>query len=190
MRGNSIGVTTSLTSFYNSDKDGGVWATGSIINPNDSSGSTFLENIVENNPTMFDDYIANAGNGEKYDFKITNGGNSPIDGIDIYRGMPIGSNKKGQTIYSSARDIGNIAAGYVAGSNGMPWAMSRLAFDAYQSKISRKFVREGISAQNAEYFGWQLGNSLPAKQKLLLYGRSVTTPVLKAEYRIFRKIFK
>lgn len=39
---------------------------------------------------------------------------SPMNGIDIYRGMPIGVNGEGKKIITSARDIGNIAAGYVA----------------------------------------------------------------------------
>lgn len=39
---------------------------------------------------MIDDYMMNARNNKPYDFKVTNGTNTPIEGIDIYRGMPIG----------------------------------------------------------------------------------------------------
>lgn len=109
VRGNSIGISSSTTSFYDSDADNGAgaWAVGSIINPNDQSGKEFLSGIVTNNPAMFNDYIANAGNGEKYDFKTTNGTDKPIAGIDEYRGMPLICNKKGDVVvYSSARDIG------------------------------------------------------------------------------------
>ena len=161
VRGESIGITTSITSFYNSDaNDGeGAWAIGSNINPNDQSGNDFLSNIIGNNPAMLDDYAMNATKGEKYDFKVTNGTNEKFGPEKFYRGMPIGKNANGQTIYTSARDIGNIAAGYVAGSNGMPWAASRIAFDLYQGGI------EGISTQNAEYYGWRMGyNQMPHKK--------------------------
>jgi hypothetical protein len=159
VRGKSIGITTSTTSFYNSDK--GAWAVGSIINPKDQSGENFLSGIIGNNPPMFSDYIANAGNGEKYDFKTTNGTDKAIEDIDIYRGMPIGGNSRtGVVTYSSARDIGNIAAGYVAGANGMSWKASRIAFDAYQSKVSGRPTIEGISTRYAEYYGWSAGSNI------------------------------
>ena len=61
----------------------------------------------------------------------------------FYRTLPFG-----QEIYTSARDIGNIAAGIVAAKNGIPWRDARIAFDVYQGG------REGISTQNAEYYGW------------------------------------
>jgi hypothetical protein len=162
VKGNSIGITTSTTSFYNSDaNDGkGAWAVGSIINPNDQSGDNFLGGIFGNSPSMFTDYMANAGNGQKYDFKTTNGTDAPIAGIDVYRGMPIGVTGNGQTIYSSARDIGNMAAGYVAGANGMSWTASRVAFDAFQSKVSGRPEIEGISTRNAEYYGWRIGSNI------------------------------
>lgn len=109
VRGEAIGTTTSMTSFYNGDKDNGKgkggWASGSIINPNDKSGDIFLGNMFRNTPLMFDGYMANARNGGKYDFKVTNGEDKPISGIDIYRGMPVGKNANGQTIYTSARDV-------------------------------------------------------------------------------------
>ena len=160
IRGKSIGITSSTTSFYNADYDNGkgAWAMGSIINPKDRSGDNFLGDIFGKTPTMIDDYMANAGNGRKYDFKVTNGTNKPIEGIDIYRGMPIGETSNGQTIFSSARDIGNIAAGYVAGANGMSWKASRIAFDAYQSKVNGRPSIESISTRNAEMYGWRIGS--------------------------------
>lgn len=77
----------------------------------------------------------------------------------------LGKNEKGQIIYTSARDIGNIAAGYIAGANGMSWQARRAAFDAYQSKINGRLEIEGISTRNAEYYGWRMGyNQLPYKK--------------------------
>lgn len=173
VRGNSIGITTSMTSFYNSDaQGGGQWSIGSIIDINDRSGDKFLEEIISNNPPMIDDYMMNARNNKHYDFKVTNGTNSPIKGIDIYRGMPVGENGKGQTIYTSARDIGNIAAGYVAGVNGMSWEASRIAFDSYQGGM------EGKSTRNAERYGWTMGyNNASYNKKLDNLLRSVGSSI-------------
>ena len=64
----------------------------------------------------------------------------------------IGKTASGETIYTSARDIGNIAAGIVAARNGIPWNSARLAFDVYQSRHG--FRIEGLSTRNAEYYGW------------------------------------
>lgn len=121
---------------------------------------------------MFDDYMLNARNGKTYDFKVTNGTNTIIENIDIYRGMPIGTAKDGQVVISSARDIGNMAAGYVAAINGMSWSASRIAFDAYQRGI------EGISTRNAEYIGWQMG-----------YHNSTTIQNARNLQKSFRSLF-
>jgi RHS repeat-associated protein len=169
VRGNSIGVTTSMTSFYNTDaNDGkGSWVTGATINPNDKSGESFWGNIVGNTPSL-DDYMKNATGGKPYDFKTTNGTNQKLYNteVEMYRGMPIGS-FKGQAVYTSARDIGNMAAGYVAGANGMPWGASRAAFDVLQSYQDGRPSIEGSSTRNAERFGWNLGQgNVPPLKKL------------------------
>ena len=151
VKGESIGVTSSTTSFYNSDK--GKWAIDAQINPNDNSGKEFLNKMVSENITL-DDYIDNARNNHAYDFKVTNGGEKAISKKNtyIYRGMSIGKTSSGQTIYTSARDVGNMAAGIVAAKNGLSWGASRVAFDAYQSRLGLQM--EGISTRNAEYYGW------------------------------------
>ncbi len=170
IKGSSIGITSSTTSFYNADADNGKgsWAIGSVINPHDNSGDAFLGDIFANTPAMIDEYMLNATNNGKYDFKVTNGTDAPIKDIDPYRGMPIGITANGETIYSSARDIGNIAAGYIAGSNGISWKTSRIVFDTYQSKVSGRPSIESISTRNAEYYGWRIGSNInnnhPAKQ--------------------------
>ena len=68
----------------------------------------------------------------------------------VYRGMVIGG--KNTPLFSSARDIGNMAAGIVVAKNGIPWNAARAAFDAYQSRNGLQV--EGISTRNAEYYGW------------------------------------
>lgn len=122
----------------------------------------------------------NAGNNHPYDFKVTNGTSSPIPGIDIYRGMPIGVSSNGQTVYTSARDIGNIAAGYVAAVNGLSWEAARLGFDGYQSYTSKKMTVEGISTINAEYYGWRMGHySTTPFHRILNFSKSIQSSINK-----------
>ncbi len=151
VRGESIGISSSTTSFYNSDANDGVgaWAVNAIIDPSDNSGKNFLSKMMSENITL-DEYMDKARNEHPYDFKVTNGGPSVVskDNKYIYRGMSIGKTASGQMIYTSARDVGNIAAGAVAAKNGISWHAARVAFDAYQGG------RERISTQRAEYYGW------------------------------------
>ena len=154
--GEIIGVTPVITSFYNSDA--GEWATESFIDPNDNSGIEFISNMTGINTPGLMDYIFNARTDHIYDFKASNGTVSNADdNRDMYRGMPMGTSNTGDTIYASARDIGNIVAGYVAGFRGLIWAVTRLGFDLYQSWDSKKFTKEGISSQNAQAYGFHLG---------------------------------
>ncbi|SFC83059.1 RHS repeat-associated core domain-containing protein, partial [Xylanibacter ruminicola] len=150
VRGESIGVSATMTSFYNSDKK--KWE-NSIINPSDMSGEIFLGKIFKD-PDLIS-YMDKARTNHEYDFKVTNGTLGKKD-VNPYRGMPIGKTQGGMRIYSSARDIGNIAAGYVAAVNGLTWELARVGFDIYQGGV------EGISTQNAEYYGWKYGKrSMP-----------------------------
>ena len=157
IRGESVGVSATLTSFYNSDKN--LW--GGIINPHDESGIRFLSYITgEKGPSLFD-YMYNARTGEKYDFKVTNGTDSKIDNVDIYRGMPISTSSKSVATYASARDVGNMAAGYIAAKNGISWKAARFAFDLYQGG------KEGPSTVNAEMYGYSVLGYNTQAQRLL-----------------------
>lgn len=141
-------------------KGGGI---GAQINPNDKSGINFLNKIVSSNVTL-GDYMNNARTNHPYDFKVTNGGDKVISNTQtyIYRGVPIGKDGFGYILYSSGRDIGNMAAGIVAAKNGIPWSIARAAFDAYQTKNNMdkhgysldNINVEGKSTRNAEYYGW------------------------------------
>ncbi|MDE6638367.1 MAG: hypothetical protein K2K32_09065, partial [Muribaculaceae bacterium] len=157
VRGKSIGKTTSITSFYNTDDNNGEgnWMTGSVIDSNDGSGEAFFYNLIADDPSLFN-YVWNAQNGEKYDFKVTNGTSEAIPWLDPYRGMPLGFNEEGDPIFTSARDIGNIGAGYVAARKGISWKWARTAFDGYQKHQSNDKQNEGLSTQNAERFGYDL----------------------------------
>ena len=119
----SIGETAFLTSFYNEDSN--AWAKNSIIDLQDPSALSFMRTIAENRPPFLD-YMYKARNDQVYDFKVSNGIEGRTD-FNPYRGMLLGG------AIVSARDVGNIAAGYVAGLNGVPYIGMRLMFNAYQS---------------------------------------------------------
>lgn len=164
-----LGKSASLTSFYNDDAQ----AFMGTIDPKDDSGKNFLNKALHNTPTM-GDYMANANNGQEYDFKSSNGTKKQIydNPSDYYRGMSLGVDKDGQTVYSSAREIGNIVAGFIAGANDMTWSASRVAFDALQSKKNHRLSSEGIPTQTGEAIGWKLGNSLSPQVKFSNFLRS------------------
>jgi RHS repeat-associated protein len=171
VQGQSIGVTTSITSFYNDSKNENGTAYGwmGTINTQDNSGETFLSNNIFGNTMTLDKYMANASLGEKYDFKSIGAGDRQGAEFEtyVYRGTKVGT-KDGIPVYTSARDVGNIAAGYVAGSNGIDWKEARIAFDLKQKGF------EGSSTKNAEYWGWKMGynNSTP-HQRVTNFGNSL-----------------
>ena len=159
IRGESIGKTPLMSSFYNSDANQGKgsWAKGSIIDVNDMSGIYFIQDVKGNDVSLLT-YIANAFNNHKYDFKATNGTDAKIyDVEDYYRGMPI-KMENGEILYTSARDIGNMMAGYKAGAYGLNWADVANAFDLYQSINDGKKMKEGFSTRNAEMYGFMIGH--------------------------------
>jgi RHS repeat-associated protein len=154
-RGESIGESDLISSFYNSDEGG--WSTESIINPNDNSGVDFF-NSFNNEEPIITNYMTNATGGEKYDFKRAG---STIGGENdnptyYYRGMPIRT-ENGKKIYSSARDIGNYTAGYIAGHLQIRWDWARKQFDKLESQQKGYPTVEGYSTQNAQYKGWSDG---------------------------------
>lgn len=122
------------------------------------------------------EYIDKARTGREYDFKVTNGTPKPIENINKYRGMPVSIPGENSSIYTSARDIGNIAAGYLAGVNGFSWGESRFAFDAYQSYTSGRIDIEGTTTRNAQSYGWDLGHQrMPFWHKTINF---LTQPLL------------
>jgi hypothetical protein len=170
--GEVIGQSLTEYSFHGED---GKAILGSIINPNDTSGIEFLNNeIINNSDLNLISYMKNATGYGKYDFK-TRGIDKNYDkekqnqykyrgvlfqGVDRFSQGADG----GTTTFASARDIGNVAAGYVAGSNGLPWKAARLGFDGLQSvqgenwKTGRWHV-EGKPTQRAERVGHNAGIS-------------------------------
>jgi hypothetical protein len=167
VRGKSIGETTSMTSFYDSyaNNGEGAWSMGSILNPNDNNGNIFLQGLLDDNPSLVG-YMWNATGGEKYDFKRTNNtGEVVYDDTkpkDWYRGMPLTNqefvNDDLAPVYTSAKDIANMAAGYVAATKGLTWKQARAGFDGLQKIQDRSFKSvEKASSQNAQRYGFTRG---------------------------------
>jgi hypothetical protein len=154
--GEVIGQSLTPNSFLG---DNGKAVVGAVINPNDQSGNDFLNNEILNNTPSLGKYIANAKNGEPYDFK-DRGINDRPEGTTKdqyrYRGMPFNADGSKST-YGSARDFGNFGAGFMAGKNGMNWRDARLGFDGLQSWKDKKISIEGQPTQQAERAGFKLG---------------------------------
>ena len=156
--GESIGETPTSTSFYNTDTDS--WETDAIINLENTTGAEFINYVVDSDISLLG-YMINAVPNGIFDFKKTEGSFvvKYTETSDYYRGMPIGKNKNGKVIIASARDVGNLVAGYVAGLHGFSWTSSRIAFDGLET-IQHGGIKskEGDSSVNAQKYGWSIGN--------------------------------
>lgn len=163
VRGESIGRTMFNTSFYSTDTS--EWVKDAIIDISDVSGQEFLNQIINATPNLFY-YMYHARNGYRYDFKVTNGTDHIVSKSYKYqyRGM------KTFNSIVSARDVGNLSAGFVAGVNGLPYIVSRFGFDSYETYSQLKksghfvFTREGLTTRNAEFHGWLWGSYIRSKR--------------------------
>ena len=157
--GRIVGKTLSPTSFYDSDTD--TWR--GTLNPTDYTGQEFL-NMIENQEISVIEYASKAITNGQFDFK-----NNPQyqfnTNSDIYRGMRIRDPQTNEIVYTSARDIGNIVAGYICGLNNISWFWTRIAFDGYNFYEHFQYP-EGISSRNAQWFGYQWGVRTANKRKL------------------------
>ena len=154
--GSVLGTMFTEYSFFNND----TVVAGAMIDMNDTSGQAFLDDFKINTPSLIT-YIPNGLNGKKYDFKDIGKNGREGNDLDIYRhrGMQLGSTQGGNRIFGSARDVGNYAAAYAAGKNGLWWSFARLGFDSFQSKTSKKFVQEGPESQAAQIKGFADGRA-------------------------------
>ncbi len=168
-----IGRTATPFSFYDTDSNQWVLST---INMLDESAFRFTNYLVDHNISLAE-YIKEAHNCQLYDFKETNFEEDQVniehDKKYTYRGMPVSYGE--MPIIASARDVGNIAAGYMSAVNHIPYFLHRLACDYYQSITSDKggwvevnpithdmtfkWVFEGPSSTSAQRVGWEIGKS-------------------------------
>lgn len=159
-----------LTEYSFHDERGNA-VKGTVINLKDKSGQNFIDNEIKN--IGFVDYINNAKGGEPLDFKVRGMSNGIKDNERkqyVYRGMLLDGK------IASARDIGNYAAGYVAGVYGMSWDVARFGFDALETKQTKgafetfmlypiNRVAEGQPTQRAERAGHNVDFSIFQKQQ-------------------------
>ena len=117
-------------------------------------------------------YAFSALPGHKNDFKKTNGMSKIIYSkvSDYYRGMQISSTNDGVKIFASARDVGNIAAGFVAAVNGAVWPLSRICFDGLESIQRHRKTTDGLSTQFAEALGYNIGLYVYTQKRVSIPG--------------------
>jgi RHS repeat-associated protein len=152
--GEILGQSLTEHSFFGDD---GNVVKDAVINTKDQSGQKFLDNLKTDDPNIIS-YALNARNNQKYDFKAQGEDNT----LNHYRGMPL-KDANSNTVYGSARDVGNYGAGYVAGRNGLSWGGARLGFDAYQSfkdgsLRQGNWSTEGMPTQSAQRIGFEAGS--------------------------------
>ena len=177
--GEVIGEMLTEYSFHN---DSGKAVTDAIKDTNDMSGVDFLNiEIINNDELVLDEYMANATGGETYDFKTR--GDVPEGMTETqhhYRGSLFqgvdGINGGTTTTYASARDFGNVAAGYVAGKKGMSWGVARAGFDGLESYQEGRLATEGQPTQQAQRVGHSAGKR--ANESSKFREKRFTTPIL------------
>ncbi len=70
----------------------------------------------------------------------------------------------GKKRIASARDIGNYAAGYIAGKNGISWLLARIAFDIYQGGKEPNVTKSAeILGHSAGIYQYYLNHPIPWK---------------------------
>jgi len=159
--GEKIGETMTYQSFYYSET--GEWK--GVIDPTDKTGINFINDEIIGSGLGVVSYMMNATGGGKFDFKRTGTkpGDKERESPDYhYRGMLFDGieNRPNRAVktFASARDVGNFAAGFMAGSTGASWVDCRTGFDALETYQNGSASYEGSSTQKAEYVGWYYGN--------------------------------
>ena len=147
--GEVIGKTLTNYSFFGDNEE---VVTGAIIDLKNNSGQEFIDDFMTNTPDLWT-YIFNEEKGGQTggdcDFKnkyMPDGLSKKQKDQYHYRGMAVTIN--GERKIASARDIGNYAAGYVAGVNGIPKLFTRLAFDLYKGGFEPQVTK---AAENLGY---------------------------------------
>jgi RHS repeat-associated protein len=161
-----IGRTVSDGAFVN---DNGKAIKGATINLSDKSGVNFLnKEIIGNKGLSLIDYMKNATGGKDLDSKAKGLSGQPAGTeMIVYeaRGMSGDgitgmNNTSGVPLIVTARDVGNIGAGYMAGESGLSWGTARIGFNALESKQQGRLATEGSATQAAQNVGWEMGTKV------------------------------
>src|SRR6202035_3334087 len=132
-----------------------------------TEGLAFIQNnVMGSGDDLFNttSYFIGALPGHPNDFKergMTEGMRSNYRTADAYRyrGGYLGT-RNGNPVFASARDIGNIGAGYKAGQFGLPWSLTRFGFDVLQNwKHPWAWETEGAPTSAAEKLGFGFGQT-------------------------------
>lgn len=142
---------------------------GATISTLNHSGIDFLNKKIlssDGQRISLYDYMNTTKGGEPLDFKIlgTKQGEKDYDNpLYLYRGVPLDgmlglNNASGVPMYGSARDVGNIGAGEIAGASGLSWFMARLRFDGLETKQNGYWpTQEGQPTQQAQRISYDIG---------------------------------
>lgn len=149
-----------MFSFYNEDKqdreDQVGWEGTFDVNSTES-GDLVKKFMGEANGLELGEYMENATDGKKYDFK-RNGDPENNDRENHHRGSEFYRKEDGTKVYASARDAGNFSAGYYAASQGLSWKQARFGFDGLEiikSALKGHFVSgEGRQSTHAQALGY------------------------------------
>ena len=150
--GEKLGESLTMYSFYNEDEQDGAGQTGWVgtIDVNSTESRDLIENFKKEagNISLLE-YMPNATDGKKYDFK-RNGNPNSSDRNDHHRGSLWGTKEDGTKIFGTARDAGNYAAGYIAGLNNLSWLEARIGFDGLEiaKSLSKGFFVTGEGRQS------------------------------------------
>jgi hypothetical protein len=177
-KGRKIGESVTPYSFFDDDI---LPVIGATIDLSSSDGQNFIDGFIEDIPSITD-YMVNATEGEAYDYKLKglpeDVGRRSEEGKQYkYRGSVLSDGK-----IASARDVGNMLAGYVSANYGLPWWMHRLGTDALESyqKAGKMVIggvidyelvrmepvyhinwrREGLPTTTAQRVGYEMGLEL------------------------------
>ncbi len=156
--GEILGKSLFIDSFYNYDAGAGWYGN---IDVNSRQGMNFLQGIYDKTPSLIE-YTKNASD---YNFKDAGKGN--LKDADLLNHRYRGS-KFSDGVFASARDYGNIAAGYVAGFGGLSYSSTRSIFDAFQAGGNQGVIHGYIhgngqvdapNSQRGQSYGWNIGNN-------------------------------
>ena len=162
--GDNIGESLFIDSFYYADGPSKATLSRGIIDTTSKEGADFLNNKIYTDTPSRTAYIATYSpwlDTSSYDLKNV-GAEKYAPGQEradyTYRGSQIYPG-----VYASARDFGNIGAGYVAGYNGSSWEASKFAFERFQAFKSGNPFGDGTEVDQSvsgETLGWKQGNEV------------------------------
>ena len=147
LTGERVGETLTTHSFVGMD---GRPIVGSQIDLNSSDGQDFFD--YASRIESFS-YGLNANSNQKYDYKTQGIDKLPMNMTAEqyqYRGSVLNDGR-----IASARDIGNMVAGFHAGKEGLDWGFTRKVFDMVSGGV------EPPVSQLAQKEGWLLGRQNP-----------------------------